>query len=87
MTVTKEMLGDVIVCAVRYACGRRTYAVDEVVAVASSLVPDLADHTLRTISKDLRKVKDYGDPDIDKPLWMGLLGKIDGELARRACGE
>lgn len=83
MTIEKGLLEDVIVCAVRYACGRRTYAVLEVVAAATALVPDMSDHTLRVLSKDLRGVKDYGDPNIDKPQWMRLLGKIDAEITKR----
>ena len=58
--------------ALRYALGRRTYAVGVVV---EHILNNLAHYSKRAIDAFIRSIedcRDYGDKNIDKPQWMKL---------------
>lgn len=76
----------ILICAERYACGRRTYAPGIVVGYIEPLIPMLSGKTLAVIYNDISDAIAYGnlgDPTIDAPLWIGLLDQIAEELKRR----
>lgn len=84
MIPVNDRLGEMLNWAVRYALGRRTYAVMSTCEYIKPLVKELSDRTLYCISRDIRgREKDgYGDQcDIDN--WMELLDIVDDELAKR----
>ena len=76
-------MGMMLNCAVRYALGRRTYAVHDVVRYVTPLIPYLSNRTVSVMERDIREHGDYGDPGIDKPAWMGLLERLQAEITRR----
>ena len=81
-----EDFESVLICAERYATGRRTYMPDIVVDYIKRLIPQLSDKTLTVIRNDITERAMYGslgDPKIDAPLWIGLLDWIAEELERR----
>ena len=79
-----DHLGEMLNWAVRYALGRRTYAVMDTCNYIKPLIKDLSNRALYCMSRDIKdqKKEGYGDQcDIDN--WMELLDLIDKELARR----
>ena len=73
----------ILICAIRYALGRKTYAAREVTEYITPFVDLLSDKTLGCIENDLKSVKDYGDKEIDEPLWINFLNKVQAELLKR----
>lgn len=79
-----DNLGEMLNWAVRYALGRRTYAVMSTCEYIKPLIKDLSDRTLYCMSRDIKEQekKGYGDQcDVDN--WLELLGLVDEELVRR----
>lgn len=79
-----DNLGEMLNWAVRYALGRRTYAVMDTCNYIKPLIEDLNDRTLYCMSRDIKEQekKGYGDQcDIDN--WLELLGLVNEELTRR----
>lgn len=72
----------ILVCAIRYALGRSTYMPGLVASYVAPFVPMLSKKTLSCIEKDLSSTNDYGDENIDKPIWLELLSKIKDELSK-----
>lgn len=70
----------ILVCAIRYALGRSTYMPGLVADYVTPFVPMLSKKTLGCIEKDLSNTSNYGDENIDKPIWMELLSKVREEL-------
>lgn len=78
--------GAVINCAVRYACGRRTYMPHIVAGYILPIVSKLNSRTLAVLDKDLddiHKLSGFGDPTIDEPIWVKLHEEVKAELGRR----
>lgn len=78
----------ILVCAERYACGRRTYMPGIVVRYIKPLIPMLSDKTLAVIYNDINNAmerRNVGDPAIDAPLWVDLYNTIEEELRRRSA--
>lgn len=76
-----------LICAERYACGRRSYMPSIVIGYITPLVPRLSNKTLAVMCKDIIFAAEHGglgDPDIDDPLWRRLHCCIAEELSRRA---
>jgi hypothetical protein len=76
----------ILVCAVRYACGRQTYMPSVVIHYITPLIPYLSDKALNVIHKDLQeaeRVDMLGDPLIDAPKWRELHEKVKSERKRR----
>ena len=81
-----ENFETMLICAERYACGRRTYMPGIVVDYIKPLIPRLSDKTLIVLRNDIGDASmrgGLGDPNIDVSLWLGLLERIRGELRRR----
>lgn len=82
-----EDFESILICAERYACGRRTYMPSIVVGYIKPLVPMLSDKTLAVIYNDISDAiahDDLGDPTIDAPLWVDLYNTIGKKLRRRS---
>lgn len=81
-----EIIGDIIICAVRYACGRRSYIIDTVSRFVRPMIPNLESQTLKTICADITDVEKrggFGDPGIDDVLWNDLRATCSAELKER----
>lgn len=84
--------GQMLICAERYACGRRTYIVHDVVSYIARMIPLLDTHILKVMYQDLvsqeemaqrvsgRKV--WGD-DCDRKEWMSLMSRLIDEIEKR----
>lgn len=73
----------VLVCAIRYCLGRKTYMPSVVTEFIWPLLPYLQQQTPAIIQRDIKGATSYGDDAIDKPIWMWFLYEIDAELQRR----
>ena len=73
----------VLVCAERYALGRKTDMSGVITEYITPFIPYLNDTTLGSLERDISKAGDYGDEKIDKPLWLGLLERIKEESNKR----
>ena len=80
---TDEDFGLILNCAVRYSLGRRTYVPGAVCDFITPLIPVLSKKTLWCLMNDIESADSYGDEQIDKPIWMGLLSNIRCEMDRR----
>ena len=89
METTKQVpvddnLGEIINWAVRYALGRRTYAVLDTCRYVQPLIPYLNNRTLWCISRDIIQQEPLGYGDIcDEEQWMELLKDVDEEIKSR----
>lgn len=86
--VSNDEFGTILNCAVRYACGRRSYMPSLVIGFIKPLIPNLSDNALYGIEQDLTDAKyegGYGDPRIDEPGWLNLLSLVKAERERRGC--
>lgn len=80
-------LGMMLTCAVRYACGRRTYIPSIIIDYITPLILHLDDTTLAIINKDLdeaARTGGYGDPQIDESRWKAFHALIQQERLLRA---
>ena len=77
----------ILLCAVRYAIGRRTYIPSLVIDYITPLLPYLSDNTLRLIANEITEHDTYegglGDEMIDRPYWIDFLRKIRLEMEGR----
>lgn len=88
MLEINEDFESILICAERYACGRRTYMPGIVVDYIDPLIPRLSTKTLVVISNDLStadKTNNLGHPQIDAPLWLDLYNAITEELKKRSA--
>ncbi len=69
----------ILISAVRYALGRRTYVVGETVDAVTINIDSLARGTLEVIAKDIANARGYGD-SVDHSEWMKLLDRIKSRL-------
>ena len=73
----------IMVCAERYALGRRSKIVKMVVQFIKSSIREMDTRYLQVIRDDIDWAKDLGDPHIDAPLWVNLKLCIEIELKLR----
>ena len=76
--------------AVRYALGRRTYAVSNVVCYVEDLVDILDDQTIYVMIQDIKTQREYGGLGMamDEKCWYMLQQKLQLELNnRKATGK
>lgn len=89
MTLNNDDFGSLCIYALRYCIGRQTYAPEQVVGIATAGLKELSDKDLGVIISDLdyqRYMDRYGDPKLDKPLWVSFERKVREEQeARRKC--
>lgn len=80
----------VLICAERYACGRRSYMPGIVIGYITPLLGVLNDRTLCALLRDLNEAMtlgNLGDPTIDAPGWIRLYEQVKAETRRRAGGD
>ena len=77
----------ILLCAVRYAIGRRTYIPSLVIDYITPLLPYLSEDVLKLIVNEIVQRYTYegalGDEKIDKPYWEQFLRKIRLEMGGR----
>ena len=77
----------ILICAVRYAIGRRTYIPSLVIDYITPLLPYLSEDVLKLIVNEITKYEAYegalGDEMIDRPYWEQFLRKIRLEIGGR----
>ena len=77
----------ILLCAVRYAIGRRTYIPSLVIDYITPLLPYLSEDVLKLIADEIIGRYTYegalGDEKIDKPYWIKFLRKIRLEIGGR----
>ena len=77
----------ILLCAVRYAIGRRTYIPSLVIDYITPLLPYLSEDVLKLIANEIIEQYTYegalGDEKIDKPYWEQFLRKIRLEIGGR----
>ena len=70
-----------LISALRYALGRRTYIVSTTAEYIACEIPKLSDQCKNVMIKDIEEQErfgGYGD-ECDKSDWMWLLAKLKGE--------
>lgn len=68
----------VLICALRYTLGRRSYIVGIVTRYIISEIPKLSNKCKKIMITDIEQAPSYGD-DCDKEDWILLLEKLKGE--------
>jgi hypothetical protein len=74
MSTLEEMKEDIIFYAFRYALGRKSYAVAEVVTYLLEVWDELTTDTQEMVIKEIKECPDLG-MDMDKNLWNIILEK------------
>lgn len=75
-----EDISAILVCAVRYSLGRRTYIVDWTCEFIRNNLHLLTDKDKQVIVRDIKEQEKYGYGDeCDKSCWMGLLKILEGK--------
>ena len=77
----------ILLCAVRYAIGRKSYMPSLVIDYITPLLPYLSDNILRLIADEIIEYGAYegglGDEKIDRPYWEQFLRKIRVKREKR----
>ena len=77
----------ILVCAVRYAIGRKSYMPSMVIDYITPLLPYLSEDVLKLIVNEIIEHYTYegalGDEKIDKPYWIDFLQRIEIEMEGR----
>ena len=77
----------ILLCAVRYAIGRKTYMPSLVIDYITPLLPYLSEDALKLIANEITEHDTYesglGDEMIDRPYWDQFLRKIRLEIGGR----
>lgn len=76
----------ILVCAVRYAIGRKSYMPSMVIDYITPLLPYLSYWTLGLIVAEIidhNYEGGLGDDKIDRPYWLNFKRKILAEMERR----
>ena len=86
INLSDKDFGAVLNCALRYCIGRETYMPSLVIEFIRPLLSYVSNRTLACFERDIRDADCYGDPVIDKPLWIKFLGEIQSEIKKRNIG-
>jgi len=89
-----DNLNHMLMSAVRYALGRRTYMVGMTCDYISTLIPKLSDQAISVMERDIREqdkvttlndgtVIDHLGDGCDRADWVKLLHKLQDEMAKR----
>ena len=77
----------ILLCAIRYAIGRKSYIPSLVIDYITPLLSHLSYNTLGLIANDITEYGKYygglGDDKIDRPYWEQFLQKIRAEMEKR----
>ena len=72
-----------LISAVRYALGRRTYVVEITTDYVARQLPKLSDKCIKIMIDDIKNpLGGYGDP-CDARDWMCLLEQLEEEMGKR----
>ena len=74
--IPRELEGDTIICAVRYALGRQTYVTSDMQSVVKHAWVKLTPRVRAVIIRDITEARDndrLGNPRIDAPGWLEIL--------------
>lgn len=87
-----EDFGLIVLSAMRYCIGRRTYMPEVFTNFVNPLLPYLSDKTIFLLERDIREQAQYGenaygDPVIDKPVWDNFYQKVYFEQYNRKNQE
>ena len=77
-----DNFGEILNWAVRYALGRKTYAVMDTCNYIKPLIPCLSNRTLWCMERDINNQEDLGDI-CDEEYWIALHESIQQELQKR----
>lgn len=72
MNVKQKDMENMMCYAMRYAIGRRTYAVSDVCEFFWSKFYEWSNDCLMQAIKDIDSARSLGDPNIDMPKWLSL---------------
>lgn len=73
-----NLFEEVVICAIRYALGRRTYVVEDICNYIESILPDLSIYSINIIIRDIKDQESWGYGDeCDKTRWMRLLDLLE----------
>ena len=79
-----EDVGAVLICAVRYGLGRRTYITKLISDVIIPIVPQMNNKNLCVMERDIVEQERFGYGDeCDKDEWMKLLDTLKAEREQR----
>ena len=86
--VTDDDFTCLIMAAVRYCMGRRTYMPSLVTSYIKPILPKVSNKLLFLLERDIREQGKYGDDaygdiKIDKPVWMGFYEAVAKEIVYR----
>lgn len=92
MIELNEDFETILICAERYALGRKSYMPSLVIGYITPLLPRLSKKALSVMKNDLVTAGaygegGYGDEVIDKPLWLKFLSDIRKELDKSQYSE
>lgn len=74
---------NILVSALRYALGRRTYIVELTVEYIISEIPNLSEHCINVMIHDIKEQERFGYGDeCDKADWMRLLEELEDAWIR-----
>ena len=77
----------ILIRAVRYAIGRKSYMPSMVIDYITPLLPYLSEDVLKLLANEITKYEAYegalGDEKIDRPYWEQFLRKIRLEIGGR----
>ena len=73
----------ILICAERYALGRKSYMPMLVINYITPMLPRLSKKTLAILKNDIESASGWGDEKIDKPCWMKFLADILAALAEQ----
>ena len=77
-----EDFASIMICAIRYALGRRTYMPSVVCQFVKQRISGMSNKDLYVIIRDIKECCDYGD-DCDYKDWMSLLQAAENEYNNR----
>ena len=73
----------ILISAIRYALGRRTYVVGITTDYVARQLPKLSDKCIKVMIEDIKNpLGGYGDP-CDEREWMCLLEQLEEEMGKR----
>lgn len=86
LDISSEEFGSLVICAIRYCIGRRTYMPHVIIDFVSPLIGSLSSTALNCINRDISQAintNSLGDEIIDTPAWKKFYDKINEELNER----
>ena len=82
LEIGSDNFGCLVNCAIRYCLGRCSYMPGLICSYVKPLLPQLNDHTIGCMERDIREAPSYG-MDIDRETWMEFYGYVQTEMKRR----